>query len=301
VKIGSDTVMSNLYLDHVLIAVRDLNRAALTYHDILGFSVTPEGVHPGRGSHNRLVVFGPEYLELIAVRDPSQGLFRPNILPFLESREGLFVFAMGTDDMDGRYLDLRRRGVAVNEPVDGTRQAAEGMAAYSWRQVEISPDETPGSQTFFIQQHQSFSERYSSPSELANHINGTTRIHHLALAVRDAEAAAARWQQLFGLDALPAQDLRSQGVRRVRLNLDNCYLDFVSALSPGPLSEFLDRNGQAPYELGLEVRNLSEATAYLNRREVSTSATASRDNRPAAIVDPRYSHGVPLVLLESEA
>ena len=293
--------MSNLYLDHVLIAVRDLNRTARTFHDNLGFSVTPEGVHPGRGSHNRLVVFGPEYLELIAVRDPSQGLFRPNILPFLESREGLFLFAMGTDDVDGRYLDLRRRGVAVNEPVDGTREAVEGTVAYSWRQAEIAPDETPGSQTFFIQHHQTFSERYLTPSDLTKHANGIMGIHHLALAVRDAKAAAARWQWMFGLEAFPAEDLRCQGVRRVRLDLDNCYLDFVSALCPGPLSEFLDRNGQAPYELGLDVRDLSKATAYLNRREVSTSDTTARDYRPAAFVDPRYSHGVPIVLLESEA
>ena len=83
--------MSVLNLDHVLIAVRDLNRTAQTFGDSLGFSVTPEGVHPGRGSHNRLVVFGPEYLELISVRDPSQRLFRPNIVPFLETREGLFI------------------------------------------------------------------------------------------------------------------------------------------------------------------------------------------------------------------
>ena len=292
--------MSNLYLDHVLIAVRDLNRAVRSFQDNLGFSVTPEGVHPGRGSHNRLVVFGPEYLELIAVRDLSQGLFRPNILPFLESREGLFLFAMGTDDVDGRYLDLQRRGVAINEPVDGTRQAVEGAAAYSWRQAEIAPDETPGSQTFFIQHHQTFSERYSKPSELTKHANGITGIHHLTLAVWDAEAAAARWQQVFGLDAFPAEDLRSKGVRRVRLDLNNCYLDFVSALCPGPLSEFLDRNGQAPYELGLYVRDLSEATAYLNRREVPTSDAAARAYQPAAFVDPRYSHGVPIVLLESE-
>ena len=118
--------MSALYLDHVLIAVRDLDTVAATYGDNLGFSVTPEGVHPSRGSHNRLVVFGPEYLEFLSVRDPSQTLFRPNIVPFLESREGLFVFALGTDDVAGRYLEIRQRGVDISEPVAGSRRAAEG-------------------------------------------------------------------------------------------------------------------------------------------------------------------------------
>ena len=57
---------SAIYLDHVLIAVRRLSAAADLYSS-LGFKVTPEGRHPGRGTHNRLVVFGTEYLELIAV------------------------------------------------------------------------------------------------------------------------------------------------------------------------------------------------------------------------------------------
>ena len=291
--------MSGLYLDHVLIAVRDLNRTARTFGDNLGFSTTPEGVHPGRGSHNRLVVFGPEYLELISVRDPSEGLFRPNIVPFLESREGLFIFAIGTDDVDGRLLELRQRGLAISDPVDGTRQTAEGATAYSWRQAEIAPDDTPGSQTFLIQHHQTVSERYPEPPEATKHANGVKGIHYLALAVRDAEAAAARWQQLFGLDALPVEDLRGQGIRRVRLGFENCYLDFVSALMPGPLSDFLRRNGQAPYELGLDVAVVSEAVAYLSGRGVPTSDAAAQADRPAALVDPAYAHGVRLVLLGS--
>ena len=76
--------MTDLYLDHVLIAVRDLSAAGRAFEG-LGFNVTPEGRHPGRGTHNRLVVFGPEYLELIAVHDPTEGLSRPHMVPFLES------------------------------------------------------------------------------------------------------------------------------------------------------------------------------------------------------------------------
>lgn len=290
-------MVNGLYLDHLLIAVRDLNVAAQTFGDNLGFSVTPEGVHPGRGSHNRLIVFGPEYLELISVSDPSRRLFRPNLVPFLESREGLFAFAMGTAEIGGWFLQLRQRGVAVDEPVDGARHTAEGATAYSWRQAEIAPDETPGSQTFLIQHHQTVAERYPEPREATKHANGVTGVHYLALAVYDAEAAAARWQEAFGLEALPAQDRRGQGIRRVRLDLKNCFLDFVSAVRPGPLTDFLARNGQAPYELGLEVSDLSEAVACLSRREVPTMDAAALVGQPAVMVDPEYVHGVSLVLL----
>ena len=288
--------MSGLYLDHVLIAVRDLDAVAVTCGDNLGFSVTPEGVHPGRGSHNRLVVFGPEYLEFLSVRDPSQKLFRPNIVPFLESREGLFVFALGTDDVAGRYLEIRQRGVDIGEPVAGSRQAAEGGTAYSWRQAEIAIGETPGSQTFLIQHDQTVSERYTEPAEPTRHANGVAGIHHLTLAVHDAEQAAARWQEVFGLPALHDGDLPDQGMRRVRLDLENSYLYLVSASRPDPLADFLARNGEAPYELGLDVRDLSATVARLRKGKTPTS-----DSGAAVRVDPDYTHGVPLVLVQSGA
>ena len=66
--------MDDLTLDHVLIAVRDLDATRDSY-SALGFQVTPEGRHPGRGTSNRLVVFGPDYLELISVRESEEKLF----------------------------------------------------------------------------------------------------------------------------------------------------------------------------------------------------------------------------------
>ena len=288
-----------LYLDHVLIAVRDLDQTAWTYGDALGFSVTPEGLHPGRGSHNRLVVFGPGYLELISVRDPTQVLFRPNMVPFLASREGLFVFAMGTDDVDGWHRRLTELGVSVREPVDGSRQASDGGAAYSWRQAEIAPGETPGGQTFVIRHDQTVAERYSEPPEPTRHANGVTGIHHLALAVFDVEAAAKRWQQLFGFEAAPAEDLSGQGVRRVRLDLGNSYLDLVSAVAQGPLRDFLVRTGEAPYELGLQVADVAATAARLAQGDVPTLDVTAEAGRPAVRVASEHTHGVPLVLLQS--
>jgi catechol 2,3-dioxygenase-like lactoylglutathione lyase family enzyme len=43
-------------LDHVVIAVGDLEQAIADYRS-LGFTVVPGGRHPGRTSHNALIVF----------------------------------------------------------------------------------------------------------------------------------------------------------------------------------------------------------------------------------------------------
>ena len=54
-----ELAMTDLIIDHVLIAVRDLDAAKDTF-ERLGFKVTPEGRHPGRGTSNRLVASSGE-------------------------------------------------------------------------------------------------------------------------------------------------------------------------------------------------------------------------------------------------
>ena len=56
-------------LDHVLVAVLDLDEATRTFVEEHGLLVTDGGRHPGWGTANRIVPLGDAYLELIAVID----------------------------------------------------------------------------------------------------------------------------------------------------------------------------------------------------------------------------------------
>ena len=55
-------------LDHLVIAVHDLDRSIADYRS-MGFTVNPGGRHPGRSSHNALIVFADgAYIELIGLK-----------------------------------------------------------------------------------------------------------------------------------------------------------------------------------------------------------------------------------------
>lgn len=285
--------MTDLYLDHVLIGIRDLDAAAATYSDHLGFKVTPEGAHPGRGTHNRLIVFGPEYLELIAIRDEIRPPFRRSLVPFLEKREGLYMFAMGTNDIDVAVARLRDAGGVVKDAVAGERKGGPGEPGYSWRFAEVAHDTVPGSQTFLIQHDQTVDERYKQPPQPRIHPNGVLGVHRLVLAVQDVEKAASEWQRLFGLPRA-LHDAEQADVTRVRLCLSNCYLDFESPAAAGPLMDFLARNGEAPYLLTLRVADLATTRAELESRGVPTASTEAR-----AVLDPRLTNGVPIELVQT--
>jgi len=55
-------------IDHAVILVRDLERARDTYAR-LGFTLTPRGTH-SLGSQNHCIMFGRDYLELMALPKP---------------------------------------------------------------------------------------------------------------------------------------------------------------------------------------------------------------------------------------
>ncbi len=70
-------------IDHVVLTVRDLDRAAITYQE-LGFTLTPKAAHEDRiGTSNRLAQFGGKnFIELLEVD-------RPERLPGMTSRHRL--------------------------------------------------------------------------------------------------------------------------------------------------------------------------------------------------------------------
>ena len=284
--------MADFSLDHVLIAVRDLNQAARAWTADLGLTLSPGGVHPGRGTHNRLIVFQGEYLELIAFRDGSEGTIRPTMADLLDRREGLYMFALGTDDIGGTVSDLRSRGVDVEDPVDGAREGGDGAPGYTWKSAAIPTGATPGSETFIIQHDNTMTERYAEPPGLFPHPSGATGVRSLVIAVGDAEAAASSWQAVFGLQPPELlEEVADVGERRARLRLRNCHLDFVSPTRPGELSRFLESDGEAPYRLSLLAADLAATVDALGKRGVIATRGVDSDGEYLEVA-PEHTSGV---------
>jgi catechol 2,3-dioxygenase-like lactoylglutathione lyase family enzyme len=123
-------------IDHVVLAVRDLDHAAARY-ERLGFTLTPRASHEDRmGTSNRLAQFrGRSFIELLEVDRP--GKLAPHDFsrapPFfsfgdhnraaLDEREGLSMLAFASDDVraDGRWFEAA--GLSTFLPFDFERQA----------------------------------------------------------------------------------------------------------------------------------------------------------------------------------
>jgi hypothetical protein len=128
-----------LTIDHVVVAVPDLDRAAAAWTSA-GFVVTPRADHPF-GTSNRLVVFEQSYVEIVSVT-------RPDLLPttgfaadvadrLAQGDPGITHLALHTDDA---ATEARSRGAEVfqfSRPapmLDGTtRQASFSLVMLDGR------------------------------------------------------------------------------------------------------------------------------------------------------------------------
>jgi methylmalonyl-CoA/ethylmalonyl-CoA epimerase len=107
-------------LDHVAIAVKDLDGALALYRDVLGLPVG--GVERVAGQQVDVAFVGeePGRIELICPTTPDSGVGR-----FLDKRgEGLHHVAVRVRDLDGTLASLKAQGVALID--EAARPGAHG-------------------------------------------------------------------------------------------------------------------------------------------------------------------------------
>jgi catechol 2,3-dioxygenase-like lactoylglutathione lyase family enzyme len=230
-------------IDHLVIAVRDLDAAAKSYEG-LGFTVVPGGRHPV-GTHNALISFADgSYLELIAFYEPSpeHRWWEP-----LQKGGGLVDFCMQTDDLLGDTAAFRRAGVDIADPSPLSRQRPDG---YLLRWVLSIPRGAHRAQApFLIQDETPREERI--PRQMT-HRNGATGIGAVTVAVPDVTAVGGWYAKLLGR---PGQDIQHPDLEAagVRFTIGPHAFDFVSPRgSGGPLGAWLRDRGPSPYAATLK-------------------------------------------------
>ena len=189
-------------LDHAVIAVRDLDRAAAEWA-ALGFRLSPRGTHsPHMGSGNYTMMFCEDYIELLGVliEQPHNAGLRG----FLAGREGLERCAFTTTDAAAGVAALRIRHIAADGPIEFGRPVTlpdGGMAEARFSVMHWPPDEAPGDLRIFACQHHTRDAVWVP--ELQAQPNGVTRIISALIATPDPAGAAAQMARLIDGEVLP--------------------------------------------------------------------------------------------------
>lgn len=198
-----------LSIDHIVIAVRDLEQASADYAEA-GFTVTPGGWHTDRATHNSLVSFADgSYFELIAFAEPDRE--QPHKWwPRFAKGEGTVDFAMLSTDLGAEAGRLRDGGLTAVGPVDGGRERPDGKKL-AWRSVTLGT-EIP---LPFVIEDVTPRELRVPPAPATEHSLGVTGISGLVVLVPDLAAAARAYGVLLGIEGEPVE-ASIAGVHAVR-------------------------------------------------------------------------------------
>ena len=190
-------------LDHLVVAVNDLDRASADYR-ALGFTVLTGGIHANGATHNALIVFEDgTYIELLALtgQPPIPGLIDFSILN--QGGEGLVGYALGTDRLDADAARLRAAGVAIGEVVAGERRRPDGTLL-QWQLMRIEPDgHTHGFAPFLIQDVTPRGLRVPQDAASVTHANRAVGIERLEILVRSVDDGLARLRLILGAPLTP--------------------------------------------------------------------------------------------------
>jgi len=126
------------YLDHVIVAVHDLNRAVEDWESI-GLVATDGGTHPKVGTRNALVRFPDRsFLELMAIDDREKlQAYAPSLLALLERHaDRPFSWSLRTDDIEAARKALAEVGFQVLPIWPGEALRDSGTVA-RWQTLHI--------------------------------------------------------------------------------------------------------------------------------------------------------------------
>ncbi|MEJ8304766.1 VOC family protein [Saccharibacillus sacchari] len=203
---------NDLRWDHIVHYVNDLNEPISLFRE-KGLIAFAGGSHKKWGTHNALSYFGLTYIEFLGVEhrelaesaEPYHVVVR-DAAKLLPEHEILSRVVLRTDAIDDVAELLRGKGLELSPILDGERLDASGNLI-QWRMFMVQGDHDGLPYPFFIQWNGTDAKRSAALSEsgvIRPHPAGDIRLDTAVFGVRDPQATAAHWQEVFGLQADPA-------------------------------------------------------------------------------------------------
>ena len=129
-----------------------------------------------------------------------------------------------------------------------------------------------------------------------------TEIDHVAIAVRDLDAAVDYYRQAFGAQVTHREVVESDGVEEALLAVADSYIQLTAATRPdSPVARFIERRGEGLHHVGYRVADCAAALASMVAAGATPVDSAPRPGSrgtTVAFVHPKGSFGTLIELVE---
>ena len=130
-----------------------------------------------------------------------------------------------------------------------------------------------------------------------------TEIDHVAIAVRDLEAAIGYYRTVFGAEVVHREVVESDGVEEALIKVADSYVQLLTPVrDDSPVARYLDAKGEGLHHVGYRVADCAKALQAVKDAGGRTLDDAPRPRARGttlALVHPQGAFG-PLIELVQE-
>ena len=136
-------------IDHLIIAVQDLDEAEENYKKIFGIPPVWKGIHKELGTANAIFNFKNTYFELLSANGDGLGADLVNN-QLKEIGEGMLGLVLGTEDINSTAAILKDKGFPISEVSNGEGKNSQNDEIRKWKNIFLPPELTRGIFSFII-------------------------------------------------------------------------------------------------------------------------------------------------------
>ena len=273
-------------LDHLIVAVEDLDKAEENYSKIFGLSPIWKGEHKEFGTSNCLFNFQNTYFELLSATGDGPGsvLVKHHLV---ESGEGLMGIVFGTDNINAVSSALSAKGITVSEPSDGEGSNFEDNKIRKWINLFLLPELSRGLFSFVIQHTEG-----ELPCPKAYKASSIRRLDHLVIQTNDADGFIKIYRDVFNIRLALDKIVERWSTRILFFRLNKTTIEVVEKPDAAAPVDKL-------WGLTWDVEDIEQARKRLLNEGVDVTAIKKgiKENTLVATIKS-HTHSVPTLLIE---
>ena len=273
-------------VDHLIIAVKDLNEAELNYKKLFGLNPVWRGEHKELGTANVIFNFKNTYLELLSANGEGLGAMLVNSA-IEESGDGLIGVVFGVENIKEASKALIEKGFAITDISDGEGRNNSSNELRKWKNFFLPQELSRGIFSFIIEHTEGSLKKLGEyPSDSIN------KLDHLVINTNDADGFIHVYQDIFKIRLALDKVIEHWDSRMLFFRLNRTTIEVVEKRDEKESKDSL-------WGLAWEVENIKEAHKRLidNGVEITPIKKGLKKNTLVSTIKS-HTHNVPTLLIE---
>lgn len=273
-------------LDHLIIAVQDLDEAEENYKKIFGVSPVWKGVHKELGTANVIFNFKNTYFELLSASGNGLGADLVNN-QLKENGEGMLGLVLGTEDINSTEAILKDKGFSVSDVSLGEGKNIENDEVRKWKNIFLPPELTRGIFSFIIQHTEG-----SLPMTCKYDEGSINKLDHVVINTNDANGFIDIYRDTFNIRLALDRVIEHWKTRMLFFRLNKTTIEVVE-------QKHDDENSDKLWGLAWEVESIKKAHERLTNDgiEITEVKKGIKENTLVATINS-HTNNVPTLLIE---